>query len=90
MSHATNISPLISYNSLADEHLAHYYANPRIRRHLLRAGLITRDGCIVDEVTYRENIARKEHQEHVKDLLAQSIIDKALEMEVGLKYSNFS
>jgi hypothetical protein len=35
----------------------------------------------VDEVTYRENIARKEHQEHVKDLLAQSIIDKALEME---------
>lgn len=98
-------SPLASYNSLADEHLAHYYSNPRIRRHLLRAGLvrsaisglcevivtskfslwvsqITRDGCIVDELSYRESVARREHQDHVKNLLAQTIIDKALDMEV--------
>ncbi|XP_065843997.1 glutamate-rich protein 3-like [Oscarella lobularis] len=73
--------PLAQYNSLADEHLAHYFANPRIRNHLLHAGLITKDGYVVDEVTWREKVARTEHREHVKNLLAQTIVEKAIDIE---------
>eukprot|EP00118_Oscarella_pearsei_P014871 m.130118 g.130118 ORF g.130118 m.130118 type:complete len:1377 (+) comp38011_c0_seq23:83-4213(+) len=73
--------PLAHYNSLADEHLAHYFANPRIRSHLLQAGLITKDGFIVDEVTWKENAALLEHQEHVKNLLAQTVVEKTLDLE---------
>lgn len=42
---------------------------------------ITRRGQIVTETSYRLNIARKEHKKHVKDLLAQAIVHKTLDLE---------
>ncbi|XP_071944941.1 uncharacterized protein [Antedon mediterranea] len=73
--------PLSSYNSLQDKHLAGYFNNTRMRRHLRRAGLISKSGDLVTETTYRLNMARKEHQKHVRDLLAQAIVHKALDIE---------
>ena len=42
---------------------------------------ITRNGDIVSENTYRLNMARKEHKKHVRDMLAQAIVHKTLDME---------
>lgn len=42
---------------------------------------ITRHGDIVSENTYRLNMARKEHKKHVRDMLAQAIVHKTLDME---------
>lgn len=39
--HLSSVCRLISaYNSLTDKHLAGYFSNTRIRRHLQRAGLV--------------------------------------------------
>jgi len=43
---------------------------------------ITKKGRIIDEKTYRLNMAKKEHRKHVRDLLATAILHKALDMEV--------
>ncbi|XP_022106249.1 glutamate-rich protein 3-like isoform X3 [Acanthaster planci] len=80
MSHVDS-GPLATYNSLQDKHLVGYFNNTRMRRHLRRSGLITRNGEIVTENTFRLNMARKEHQKHVRDLMAQAIVHKALDME---------
>ncbi|XP_033123366.1 glutamate-rich protein 3-like isoform X2 [Anneissia japonica] len=80
MSHVDS-GPLASYNSLQDKHLAGYFNNTRMRRHLRRAGLVSKNGDLITETTYRLNMARKEHQTHVRDLLAQAIVHKALDIE---------
>ena len=43
---------------------------------------ITRDGRIVDEGIVRVNNARKEHKARSKGVLANSIVNKAIEIEV--------
>ena len=43
---------------------------------------ITRDGRIVSEGTVRRNAARKEHKARTEDLLADTIVQNALELEV--------
>ena len=80
MSHV-DPGPLASYNSLSDPNLTAYFSNSRMRKHLIKTGLVTRKGEIVSEKVYRLNNARKEHQRHVRDLLAQAIVHKALDME---------
>ena len=45
-----------------------------------------KDGEIVDDNTYRLKMAKKEHQKHVKDLLATAIVHKALDVEVSLQF----
>ena len=42
---------------------------------------MSRRGEIVSENQYRVNMARKEHKKHVKDLLAQAIVHKTLDLE---------
>ncbi|KAL6107800.1 erich3 [Pungitius sinensis] len=80
MSHLS--AGLISaYNSLTDRHLAGYFSNTRIRRHLQRAGLITRSGRIVPDKEYRHALIQRAHQRHVRECLAQAIFHKVLEME---------
>ncbi|XP_062251646.1 glutamate-rich protein 3 [Platichthys flesus] len=83
MSYLSHLSPgLISaYNSLTDKHLAGYFSNTRIRRHLQRAGLITRSGRIVPDKEYRHKLSQRAHQRHVRECLAQAIFFKVLEME---------
>ncbi|XP_064651779.1 glutamate-rich protein 3-like isoform X6 [Lineus longissimus] len=80
MSHI-DAGPLSTYNSLMDKHLAGYFSNSKMRRHLKKSGLITRRGEIVTQNQYRHNMAKKEHKQHVKDLLAQAIVHKTLDME---------
>ncbi|XP_072294177.1 glutamate-rich protein 3 [Eucyclogobius newberryi] len=70
-----------AYNSLTDKHLAGYFSSSRIRRHLQRAGLITRSGRIVPDKEYRQKLIQKAHQRHVRECLAQAIFHKVLEME---------
>ena len=72
---------MASYNSLQDKHLVGYFNNSKMKRHLRKSGLVTRRGEIVTENTYRLNMARKEHQKHVRDIMAQAIVHKALDME---------
>uniref|UniRef100_A0A3Q0RV91 Glutamate-rich 3 n=1 Tax=Amphilophus citrinellus TaxID=61819 RepID=A0A3Q0RV91_AMPCI len=56
-------------------------SNTRIRRHLQRAGLITRSGRIVPDKEYRHKLTQRAHQRHVRECLAQAIFHKVLEME---------
>ncbi|XP_057551312.1 glutamate-rich protein 3 [Hippopotamus amphibius kiboko] len=72
---------LAAYNSLTDKHLAGYFNNTRIRRHLLRSGLITRNGRILSEKEYKLNIMKRDHQKYIRECLAQAIFHKVLEME---------
>ncbi|KAM6921130.1 glutamate-rich protein 3 [Xenentodon cancila] len=80
MSHH-NPGLISAYNSLTDKHLAGYFSNSRIRRHLQRAGLITRSGRIVPDKEYRYKLLQRAHQRHVRECLAQAIFHKVLEME---------
>ena len=43
---------------------------------------VTRDGRIVEEGIIRVNNARKEHKARSKGVLANSIVNKAIEIEV--------
>ncbi|XP_038572917.1 glutamate-rich protein 3 [Micropterus salmoides] len=80
MSHL-NYGLISAYNSLTDKHLAGYFSSTRIRRHLQRAGLITRSGRIVPDKEYRHRLIQRAHQRHVRESLAQAIFHKVLEME---------
>jgi len=42
---------------------------------------VNRRGELVTENQYRLTMARKEHKKHVKDLLAQAIVHKTLDLE---------
>lgn len=75
------IGPLSAYNSLTDKHLTGYFNNTRIRKHLQRAGLVTRSGRILTEKEYRINAMRKDHQKYIRECLAQAIFHKVLDME---------
>ncbi|CAL8395718.1 unnamed protein product [Boreogadus saida] len=80
MSHL-NPGLISAYNSLTDKHLAGYFSNTRIRRHLQRVGLITRSGRIVPDKEYRNRLMHRVHQKHVRECLAQAIFHKVLDME---------
>ncbi|TRY83219.1 hypothetical protein DNTS_014153, partial [Danionella cerebrum] len=69
------------YNSLTDKHLTAYFNNARIRRHLLKVGLITRSGRIVPDKEYKHKLIQRAHQRHVRECLAQAIFHKVLDME---------
>ncbi|XP_067582680.1 glutamate-rich protein 3 isoform X3 [Pseudorca crassidens] len=81
MSHSHPAGLLAAYNSLTDKHLAGYFNNTRIRRHLLRSGLITRNGRILSEKEYKLNIMKRDHQKYIRECLAQAIFHKVLDME---------
>ncbi|NWV18452.1 ERIC3 protein, partial [Origma solitaria] len=72
---------LSTYNSLTDKHLAGYFNNARIRRHLQKSGLISRSGRIIPEKEYRLNAMRRDHQRYVQECLAHAIFHKVLDME---------
>ncbi|XP_069718185.1 glutamate-rich protein 3-like isoform X2 [Phaenicophaeus curvirostris] len=70
-----------TYNSLTDKHLVGYFSNARIRRHLLRSGLISRSGRIIPDKEYQQNVQRKDRQRYTEECLAQAIFQKILDME---------
>ncbi|XP_036046865.1 glutamate-rich protein 3 isoform X2 [Onychomys torridus] len=81
MSHSHPAGLLATYNSLTDKHLAGYFNNTRIRRHLLRSGLITRSGRILSEKEYKVNTMKQDHKKYIRECLAQAIFHKVLDME---------
>ncbi|XP_029393041.1 glutamate-rich protein 3 isoform X2 [Mus pahari] len=81
MSHSHPAGLLATYNSLTDKHLAGYFNNTRIRRHLLRSGLITRSGRILSEKEYKVNNMKQDHQKYIRECLARAIFHKVLDME---------
>ncbi|KAM4872842.1 glutamate-rich protein 3 [Thomomys bottae] len=81
MSHSHPAGLLATYNSLTDKHLVGYFNNTRVRRHLLRSGLITRSGRILSEKEYKLNIMKRDHQKYIRECLAQAIFHKVLDME---------
>ncbi|XP_040326589.1 glutamate-rich protein 3 isoform X4 [Herpailurus yagouaroundi] len=83
MSHSQPAGLLAAYNSLTDKHLTGYFNNTRIRRHLLRSGLITRSGRILSEKEYKLNIMKRDHQKYIRECLAQAIFHKVLDMETA-------
>ncbi|XP_042676007.1 LOW QUALITY PROTEIN: glutamate-rich protein 3 [Centrocercus urophasianus] len=72
---------LATYNSLTDKHLAGYFSNARIRRHLQRSGLISKSGRIIPEKEYRLNALRRDHQRYVQECLTRAVFLKVLDME---------
>lgn len=50
---------------------------------LVTSNQITKDGDIVDEATLRLNNALKQQKKSTKDALANSVVNKAVEIEVG-------
>ncbi|XP_028610171.1 glutamate-rich protein 3 [Grammomys surdaster] len=81
MNHSHPAGLLATYNSLTDKHLAGYFNNTRIRRHLLRSGLITRSGRILSEKEYKVNNMKQDHQKYIRECLARAIFHKVLDME---------
>lgn len=80
MSHS-DAGPLSNYNSLLDKNLSGYFGNTKMKKHLVKSGLITKSGHITSENAYRLKMAKKEHRKHVRDILANAIVEKALDME---------
>ncbi|CAF3453440.1 unnamed protein product [Rotaria socialis] len=74
-------SSLATYNSLSDPHLQSYFSNERIRSHLKHAGLISGRGEIIADGEYRSRLARREHDRHVRHVLAENIVNRAIDME---------
>jgi len=72
---------LASYNPLTDPHLAAHYSNRRRRKQLKSAGLIRKNGEIISEREWLLQNQNKEARSHMKDLLAQAVVHKALEIE---------
>merc|ERR1711962_1274691 len=70
-----------SYNPLTDPHLAAHYSNRRRRKQLKSAGLIRKNGEIISEREWLLQNQNKEARSHMKDLLAQAVVQKALEIE---------
>ncbi|XP_075262216.1 glutamate-rich protein 3-like isoform X2 [Convolutriloba macropyga] len=78
---SSEAGPLANYNSLTDKHLCGFFRNARTQRHLRRMGLITKRGEVVSEEMFRISHARREHKKHVRELLAQAIVHKTLDLE---------
>nr|XP_046247662.1 glutamate-rich protein 3 isoform X2 [Scatophagus argus] len=90
MSHL-NPGLISAYNSLTDKHLTGYFSNTRIRRHLQRAGLITRSGRIVPDKEYRHKLIQRTHQQHVRECLAQAIFHKRVHrIEIKRRLEEFA
>jgi len=73
--------PLANYNSLTDPHLAAYYSNIRRQKQLRKAGLVTKHGSIVSEKLYRMYWSEQEHRTQIREMVAQAILHKTLDLE---------
>ncbi|KAI9007129.1 hypothetical protein BC832DRAFT_430574 [Gaertneriomyces semiglobifer] len=58
-----------SYDPLTDEFLKDYFTSPHIHRHLLKLGLIDREGHIVDQRRFKYNQIRQDRNEYEARLM---------------------
>ncbi|CAF0845811.1 unnamed protein product [Adineta steineri] len=70
-----------NYNPLIDPHLKSYFSKERIQSHLKHAGLVNRRGEILSDSEYRLKLARQEQKKHVRQMLAENIVYRAIDME---------
>uniref|UniRef100_T1IPG0 DUF4590 domain-containing protein n=1 Tax=Strigamia maritima TaxID=126957 RepID=T1IPG0_STRMM len=70
-----------NYNSLLDDNLAEYFSNPRIRRHLIRAGLIRQNGELVSPQDYKSRVLEEQRWLASQAFLARAIVQRALDLE---------
>ncbi|CAF4582829.1 unnamed protein product [Rotaria sp. Silwood1] len=70
-----------NYESLTDPHLNAYFNNKRIRRHLIKAGLINRHGDILPPSSYEVVLARQTKRREAKDKLSHMIANYVVEDE---------
>ncbi|KAL4608261.1 glutamate-rich protein 3 isoform X1 [Arapaima gigas] len=80
MSHP-NPSLLSSYNGLTDKYLTGYFNNTRIRRHLVKVGLITRNGIIVPDKDNKFKAMRECRQRHSREFMIQPLFEELLDIE---------
>ncbi|CAM4835623.1 unnamed protein product [Rotaria magnacalcarata] len=70
-----------NYQSLTDPHLNAYFNNARIRRHLIKAGLINRHGDILPPVTYEVALVKRAKRKQSREKLSNAIANYVLEEE---------
>ncbi|CAF0833286.1 unnamed protein product [Rotaria sordida] len=70
-----------NYESLTDPHLNAYFNNKRIRRHLIKAGLINRHGDILPPPSYEVALARRTKRREIKAKLSHMITNYIVEDE---------
>jgi len=72
---------LESYNSLLDPHLAAYFSGTKVRKHLKKSGLVTKNGLLRSQTEIDEFNKRYESKKQLNDLLATAIVMKASELD---------
>ncbi|KAL5105676.1 hypothetical protein TcWFU_001946 [Taenia crassiceps] len=75
------ICSLEDYNILTDRHLAHFFNSPRVKHHLIKAGLITLNGEIVPEKVFRSELIRKARHEAALNAHIQALTDEVIAIE---------
>ncbi|CAM4901431.1 unnamed protein product [Rotaria socialis] len=70
-----------NYQSLTDPHLNSYFNNKRIRRHLIKAGLINRHGDILPPVTYEVALVKRAKRKQSREKLSNAVANYVLEEE---------
>ncbi|CAH8654812.1 unnamed protein product [Dicrocoelium dendriticum] len=81
MSYLGEASPLETYNSLCDRHLVNYFRSARMRKHLIKTGLITKDGVIRPEAEYQKLCNRENQKRALLELISHAIVERSLEVE---------
>ncbi|CAL8068461.1 unnamed protein product [Calicophoron daubneyi] len=81
MSWMGEASPLETYNSLSDRHLVNYFRSARMRKHLIKTGLVTENGEIRPESEYRELRNRENQKRALLEIIAHAIVERSLEAE---------
>jgi len=56
----------LRYNSLYDKTLRGYFANPRVHKHLLRHGLVTRDGRVPCQLKEFNDFRQYLHRHNIR------------------------
>nr|CUU99706.1 hypothetical transcript [Hymenolepis microstoma] len=70
-----------SYNILSDPHLATYFNSPRMKQHLIKRGLITKEREIVSEKDFRNKLVKRSQRDKAIKICAQAMIDRAIQIE---------
>ncbi|OAF64278.1 hypothetical protein A3Q56_08020 [Intoshia linei] len=76
------IGPLLEYNSLLDPYLKNYFTKPRMRHHLVKAGLINKSGFIISEENCKKVNSKKQKHKFVQDSLAQLIVNETVSFDL--------
>ena len=69
------------YNSLLDPNLQGYFSGSKIRKHLKKSGLISKNGTLRTQAEIDEFNHKYESKRQLNNLLAKAIVMKAAELD---------